>query len=253
MRTLHSLALVVVLGFGLAGCKKPKHALEYTEASGQYTTLLAQLGDAAYADEEMDRIVDLLKKVPPESLDAQASNELLSTIAGERRRIADEERARARAAAVTPEVQFDPPSQPEPVVVPDAGRSGELFAGMTLDELRRATDGCFSSTGPLKLRNPDRTETDAEMYEPVAEQRCRARYAKYDGHFLVFKEGKLVGDFDKAALLQLAPQKPAVPAAPPAAPPPAPQPVVEPGGDKPPTPQPAPDNSGEQTGPAPAP
>ena len=250
MRTLTWLALLGLLALGLQSCKKPKPSLEYTEASGSYTTLVAQLGDDAYEDPQMDHIEDLLKRVPADSLDATAAAELLRTIAGEKRRLANEAVARGRASPTEVAV-FDPPRPPEPQASPDAGASGELEPGMTFDEIKKVSDSCFAPTGPVKLRNPDRSETVAEMYERVDALRCRDRYSKYEGRFLVLRDGKLVGDFSKQALVQMV----APTAVPPAvAPPPAPEPVVEPGGDKPPTPQAPPPSPGEQTGsPPPAP
>jgi hypothetical protein len=248
---MRSFLLVGVLLLALGGCRKPKHSLEYTEASGKYTSLLAELGDDAYADSEMTRIEELLKRVPADSLDANGAATLLGAIASERRRVAQEAAAKGKGAAGPP-VVFDAPTRAsEPEAMNDAGLGGELEPGMTVDQIRKASDSCFAATGPLKLRNPDRSEAVAEMYERVDALRCRDRYARYEGRFLVIRDGKLVGDFARSALTTLVapgqeqPPKPVTPAAEPQAP-------VEPGGDKPPTPLPPPDSPGEQTGAAPA-
>lgn len=250
MRTV-LLVGVMLLAFG--ACRKPKPSLEYMEASGRYTTLLAEQGDDAFEDPEMARLEALLRSVPADSLDAQAAAQLLATIAAERKRLADVAAAKQKALDAPPAaVTFDAPQAPPeraPEGAPDAGAPTELKTGMTIEDVRKVSDNCFASSGPLKVRNPDRSEGTAEMYERVDSTRCRERYGKYEGRFLLFRDGKLFGDYEKSALapMNVVPAQPPAPA--PAPPPPAP--VVEPGGDKPPTPLPPPPNPGEQTGPAP--
>jgi len=245
MRTLAlSCALLLV-----AGCHKPKPSLEYIEASGRYTSLTAELGDDAYADAEMTRLEDLLHKVPADSLDAQKAAELLATIAGERK--AHRRRGRRQREGASPgrcgRVRRAAGRTPAEAASPDGGPSNELTRGMSVDEMRRTTDNCFSSSGPMKVRNADKAITDAEMFERVDSTRCRERFAKYEGRFLVFKDGHLFGDYEKAALAPLN-----VPGQQPPAPQPTPPaPVVEPGGDQPPTPQQPPPTPGDQTGPPP--
>ncbi len=249
-----------------AACRKPKPSPAYTEASGAYTTLLAKLGDDAYADDEMTRIEGLLASVPGDSLDAQAAAELKAKINAERTRVAQEaaEHERAMASALAPTSPDPAPRGAEAPSAaagePDAGASSDFRAGMTLDELRKVSGGCFTSAGPLTLRNPDGSEAPAEMFERLDSTLCNTRYAKYGERFLVFRDGKLAGDFPRSSLTQIkigggsaggAGQAPAAPSPSPQPAAPAPPPVVEPGGDRPPTPMPPPESPGEQTGSAP--
>lgn len=208
MRTITCLALGVSLA--LAGCKKPKPSLEYTEAKGLHSTLVAKHGDDAYADPEMDRVLELLSKVPAESLDNTAARELEGFIASERKRIADEAAAHERlmnAVDRPPEVPgtsppVRPPDEGQPEVdTADAGgpAPGEPQPGMTVDEVRRLTQDCFASAGTVKLKRGDQ-QADGEMYERVDSGNCRFRYPTYAGRILVFQDGRMMGAYDKAQL-----------------------------------------------------
>jgi len=264
MRRIACLVLAAAL-LAPAACRKPKPSPAFLEARGAYTTLIAELGDDAYAEPQMQQIEDVLKTVPSDSADAQAAQDLLAKIASERKRIDDERAAREKALAsalapTPPDNSPRPTESPEPAAAAvDAGTPSEFATGMSLEDVRRVSQGCFSFSGPLQLRNADGTESPAEVYERMDSTVCNSRYARYSDRFLVFKENKLVGDFAKSSFINV--KAPAAggaagaggTAAPAPKPAPAPAPIVEPGGDKPPTPQPMPTSPGEQTGPAPAP
>ena len=250
---MRCLTLAVLLLAG--GCNRAKPSLEYAEASGQHSILVARLGDDAYADDEMARVEELLRKVPSHSTDAAAAAQLLELIASERRRIAAEAAAHQRELDAVGRVLdvADSPRPPEaagpaPEAAPDAGGgSWELTAGMTADELKKVSGDCFSSAGPIKLRKPDGSDLDGELYERRESEVCRGRYAQYGGRVLVFRDGKLAGNFGKNEVQREPAPRPAPPTAPQ-----APGPVLEvpryPGAPAPGTPTTSP---GEQTGPAP--
>lgn len=251
MRALRCLTLGVVLLTG--GCNRAKPSLEYAEAAGQHSILVARLGDDAYVDDEMTRVEELLHKVPAQSTDAAAAAQLLALIASERKRIEAEAAAHQREldAALRVTDLPDSPRTPEPVApppdAPDAGGSWELTAGMTVDEMKKASGDCFSSTGPIKLRKTDGTDLDGQLYERRDSEPCRTRYEQYTGRMLVFRDGKLAGNFGKNELQREPAPRPAPPTGPA-----APAPVLEapryPGAPAPGTPTQSP---GEQTGPAP--
>ena len=256
-RRVWCVALAVALA--VAACKKPRSSVELLEARGLHSTLVARLGDAAYDDPEMAKVEALLKSVPPDSPDAAAASELEGHLVAERQRIADEAAAHARVLEAVNRVDDDDePAKPAAAAAPpDAGHPfTTLAAGMTIDDVRLATGGCFRASGTVTLRNPDRTEGRGEMFERVDSADCRSRFPTYDGRLMVFRNGRLLGAFEKAAL-ETAPEPEAVEAAAPAAvaavqdagpaaPAPAPPKV---------TPAPAqnalPRSSGEQIGPAP--
>src|SRR5687768_6228438 len=108
MRTICCVALMA--GLSLAGCKKPKASLEFTEAKGLHSTLVARDGDDAYESEDMARVEALLDKVPADSLDAAAAAELKASIDAERRRIAAEAAAHAKLLNSVNDVPDVPPS-----------------------------------------------------------------------------------------------------------------------------------------------
>ncbi len=258
-------------------CKRAKPSNEYTEAAGLHSTLVARLGDAAYADDEMSRVEGLLDKVPADSTDAAAAAELKRLIGSERKRIEDERLAHERemeslldAPTTTDSPRAVDPPPEAPTADTDAGSSYlELTPGMSVDDLKKVSGDCFASTGPIKLRRPDKTEVDGELFERRDTGTCRERFEHYAGRVLVFRDGKLAANYDKAEVRNEPGAKPQVPTAPPPGTPapgagtpaaPAPQPFypgapvpgaapVSPGENTgaPPT------SPGDQTGPAPAP
>jgi hypothetical protein len=253
MRTL--LALVFgALALSSAACRRPKSSPEYVEASGAYSTLVAKLGDDAYADPEMARIEGLLDKVEADSLDAQAASQLKGTIAAERKRVQEE--AAEHQAALDSVAKGTPPDDspraasppPEAAAAADAGQTDALTTGMSVDEARKVTDNCIEFSQTIRVRAVDRTESDAQAWALRDLNSCKDRFPRYVGQVLVFQDGKYLSNFDRGAVRQElvdagvrttpAPQAPAPP-------PGAPQ---YPGTPQPGAPLPSP---GEQTGPAP--
>jgi hypothetical protein len=251
MRTVAIAALL------LLACHKPRPSPEYTEASGSYTTLLAEMGDDAFADERMARIEALLQKVPQDSLDAQGARELQGRINAERNRVQAEAVAQQKALE---KLNHPPPTPDSPSAlgtsaveakpeVPDAGgAAADLKRGMTVEEMRTQSGDCFNSQGALKVRGPGGTE-DGEMFVLRDIATCTNKYPQYRDRTLVFTGGRLLGPYDKADMMT--PQPKGEPAKAPTA---APQPgtggqgesptVTFPGQPKPGTPLPSP---GENT------
>jgi hypothetical protein len=71
---------------------------------------------------------------------------------------------------------------------------------MSEEELIKATQGCFRLLGPVKLRAADKSDIDGRMYERTDSTVCTTRWPKQEGKILVFKEGKLQGEYAKNAL-----------------------------------------------------
>jgi hypothetical protein len=219
--------VVAAVAFSSVACRKPKPSPEYAKASGSYTSLLAQLGDDAYADPAMAEIERLLDKVPPSSLDAAAAAELKTKIASERKRVLEEAAARARTLenALKPPAVADLPrdTTPEPTNEPQAQDAGppKLAAGMSLDDARKLTQDCIEFAEDMKLRDGSGKETDAAMWQLKDLGRCRDAQKEHLNHVIVFQGGKLVGVFDKSAIQR-------VPVAAPAPPPGSPAPAAGP-------------------------
>ena len=83
----HLLFATVVVA--VLGCR-PRPSPEYEEAHQRFSRLYAVHLDGAYARPEMDRVVSLLQRVPPQSLDAAAARDLLARIEAGRAQLAHE-------------------------------------------------------------------------------------------------------------------------------------------------------------------
>ncbi|MFY0563442.1 TlpA family protein disulfide reductase [Archangium lansingense] len=95
-----SLLVGLLLMTSLACGKKRQPSEEYTQAYLAFGRLIAAKMDQAYVDPEMTSIEEQLRRVPEQSLDAEAAAELLSRISQERQRVQREQQAlRTKVAA----------------------------------------------------------------------------------------------------------------------------------------------------------
>jgi thiol-disulfide isomerase/thioredoxin len=88
-----SLLACLLLMTGLACGTKRKPSEEYTQAYLAFGRLTATKSDLAYVDPEMTAIEELLRRVPPQSMDAEAAARLLARIDQERQRVLEEQEA----------------------------------------------------------------------------------------------------------------------------------------------------------------
>lgn len=88
-----SLLACLLLMTGLACGTKRKPSEEYTQAHLAFGRLTATKLDLAYVDPEMTTIEELLRRVPAQSLDAEAAARLLARIDQERQRVLKEQEA----------------------------------------------------------------------------------------------------------------------------------------------------------------
>jgi hypothetical protein len=120
---MRRLAIVVSSLLVLAACSKPKPSTDYVDAQAKWDSLTTRMGDDAYANPEMDQVVAQLDRVPATSSDAAAAQALKAKIAGERTRIAeDQKRREADLAVLRAPIPSSPdslpPSQPPPPAPP---------------------------------------------------------------------------------------------------------------------------------------
>lgn len=110
-----SLLACLLLMTGLACGTKRQPSEEYTQAYMAFGRLTAAKLDLAYVDPEMTVIEELLRRVPPRSLDAEAAAQLLSRIAQERQRVQREQQAmRTKVADNLAEIsQLEKPTEGE--------------------------------------------------------------------------------------------------------------------------------------------
>ncbi len=98
-------ALLAVALVALASCaKKQQPSAEYAQAQQLWTVMVQDNGLEAHADPRAEQVLELLGRVAPDSLDAQAAAELKKRIETERAdaKKAAEERAAMIEAAATP-------------------------------------------------------------------------------------------------------------------------------------------------------
>ncbi len=162
MRAWAAVATVCVVA--VLGCRKPSGKAFY-EFNTQYELLVARDGDAAYAQPDMDSIVQGLSSVPEGAAERGAAQAVLQKITAARQRIAAEEEAAKQVversrADTTPTMPsyFEnrgAPVPPPPAALRPAGDAGVKIPTLdgNLDEKALALHfaGCFDPgvAGPL--------------------------------------------------------------------------------------------------------
>ena len=214
--------LAVVLLLVLAGCARKEPSPEYTRASERFNKLYAKELDDAYVDPAIHEVEALLEKVPADSLDAQASTQLLTRIRENRTRIeqASKDREKALAAARTaptfsgPSVSapLSPPSsRPSAPPAPDAGPLSAPTAGMAMRDFNRLFGDCFEQAGPVEVngRGP------RDSYTMVDSDRCRRAMPGLVNSLVLADSETVMGLVPKSALRRTLPDGGAPPPAPP--------------------------------------
>ncbi len=162
--------LVMLVAVLSAGCRK-KHSMEFGLYKADFTSLVDRNGDDAYLTPEMDAVVEKLKTVNPETVEAAEAQALVARIASEKSRVQSDKEAKAKAvaeAAKAPPAPAFPPSEPTKLdqvgVIPnldavDAGAAADAGVkpearpegGMTEAAFRAAFGACFEAARPVPL------------------------------------------------------------------------------------------------------
>lgn len=208
---MRTLLVALTLAAALAGCRKPQPSLEYLEASGSYSTLVARDGDEAYASEEMARIEQVLSSVPAASADAAAAKALLEEIAKEKRRIADElsqaqrerealERAPEFSDAPQPDraPPSEPTAEPEDAGAPEAGPQ----VGMTVATLTEKFGECFRPGDSVVMGSGE----TAIAWPRVAAGDCVRRFPSFAARAPLVRAGAVVRITELSGLQRLEPK-----------------------------------------------
>ncbi len=194
MRTLLTFALIAFVGASASACRRGSGVSpEYAEASGLHDRLRLNQGDEAYSDPQMDQVEGLLRKVPADSTDAQAAQELLAQIASERARIAEEEAAAAAVPAQPPAPVFEEDDEDDDQLaaaaeVPDAGYS-QPAVGMPLAEFQSRFSRCFQTGPELMVSGVGMRDT----FQLRDNANCRDLHPDFTTLLLVVEEGKIAG------------------------------------------------------------
>lgn len=193
VRTSNLLFVLALAALG-PGCKKPQPSPEFGEAQALHAKLFAQKLDQAYLDPQMDRVLELLKAVPPDSSDAQAARELEQKVVTERERVraAEERRRKAMAEALKPTpspfpaapmAATPPPAQARP----DAGPS-QPAAGMKLAEFLEHFSGCFNPGKTIEVKG--KPHASFELRDLPS---CRDGYPAFRDQVVLADEVMLIG------------------------------------------------------------
>jgi hypothetical protein len=199
------------------GCRKPEPSEDYAEAHTRFSKLYAKQGDAAFGDAAMDEVEALLARVPANSLDAAAAQELGARIQAGRARIRSEAQARqaavaqARMSNVMPgsfaasETRSKPAEETPEESAEEAPEEGErpavLGVGTPEAELAKGFSGCFQKGEPVEVRN----RGIRERWELADRATCRQQYASLVDQVLLIEEGKVLALVAKNSL-QTVPQ-----------------------------------------------
>ncbi len=211
-RRLVGLVAAVALSLAPAACRKepgpPSEA--YTQAHGRFTKLYGQKLDEAYSDPAMAEIEAQLQKVPPDSSDAQAAQELLGRIRegrAQRERAAQETQAAvesSRKGLAMPPSNTDspdfppppPPPEPQDAGQPDAGGGEGPDVGTPAAQLVAGFNGCFRRGQQINIEG--RGFRDAwEMVDRLA---CRLEYPGAADKVLIIEEDKVLALLAKSSL-----------------------------------------------------
>lgn len=204
----------VAVALSLAACKKPQPSQDFADASQKFAALYGQKLDEAYADPQMDPILDQLKKVPADSLDADAAKQLISRIeTGRAQQRANQEKlAAASKAALTPtampnfgggtaQVQQQPQVQ-QPETAQDAGmaqnRAIAPRPGMTSAEFEKSFGDCFDYGPTIYLGGAGTGPADSRTLKDL--NRCKDLLPGFESRYVLFQNGAVVTIMDKSAI-----------------------------------------------------
>lgn len=191
--------VLAAAGLSLGACRRPTNSPDYVEASGLYDQLVYDQGDDAYLSPEMTQVEGLLAKVPPDSLDAQATRELLAKIRSERARVKKERDEAEKAVAPAPTLDdWGKEPAPEEAAREEQADGGptQPTPGMALAEFKQRFGGCFDPGKDIVLAGAGLRQT----YEMRDRDECRKRHPGFDGLVVVIDAEKVGGFAQKSAL-----------------------------------------------------
>jgi hypothetical protein len=195
--TLRTLVLACAAA---AACHRPAPSPDFERARQAWTALVQERGDDAAEDARAGDVLALLGRVPADSLDAAAAQELRDRIERERQAREGERRRRAelvaKAGAPTeaPAVGAAPAPAPEAAVQPRAPEPIEgLAVGTKLDAFRAAHEGCVEPRGPVRLAGRDGGGAAGETWALKPGEPCATRFHHLAGQLVVFAGGALAG------------------------------------------------------------
>jgi hypothetical protein len=196
------IALLLALAGAFACQRSPgPPSPEYARARELHLKLAASFADEADGRPEMDEVLALLARVPPDSVDAPSAQDLEARIAEGRRRLAAERADREkRIAAAGPAAWPSGAGAPlaaAPVAPEAEPRLPALAPGLKLDAFRAAYGDCFEPRTPLEIqiRETDggATTRQGDAWSLKGDAACRQKHPGQAGQVVLFAQGVLLG------------------------------------------------------------
>lgn len=186
-----TLLLLLVL---LPACREHKTGPDanYEQGARIYQQLYATELDEAYGDPRMNDAAELLRKVSPRSVDAEAAQRMLASIDTGRAALEKQRADREKmAAAVSASVR--PPSNLDPVRIlaeatPDAGVVDPFGPGAPIAELNASSGGCLTEGEPFREQGTGATGT---VYRLGKSEQCTARFPGLAGQVVLVTDGHI--------------------------------------------------------------
>jgi hypothetical protein len=217
------LTSLLALGCSRRGGPSP----DYEAANARYSHLYADRFEDAYTDPAMDGVIAQLQRVPANSSDSPAAQQLLQKIQQGRAEAKRRDDAFKKDIAVlgqppppgTFTADFSRPSSPAPPPAPaqdagqDAGGPEEPASGMAVAEFQRLWGDCFTPSDPVNVVGVGlRDGWQLKDYN-----RCRSALPGFDQRLIVTDSKAVIGVYPLSAV-----RRPPPPIAPPPEPPAAP-------------------------------
>ena len=219
-RALTGLLTALLLTAAPLACRKPAQpSEEYSQAHTRFGKLYAEKGDEAFLDPRLEEIESLLARVPPDSLDVGAANDLKARITNGKaqatatQKAKDDALAKAREPGTMPagfntpsRQQEEPPPPPPPAAErPDAGTdAGEPSVpeiGTPLSQLASGFNGCFVKGESLNVQGRGMRD----RWELVDRVACRQQYGSLADQVLIIEDGKVLGMAPKGSIQRVRP------------------------------------------------
>ena len=188
----------LLLGCLLAAlaCKKspgPPSA-EWERARALHVDLVARYADEAYGRPEMDEVLSLLGRVPPDSVDAPDAAALQARVVEERKRLAQLRAERERMLAAAGPGSWSPPVSSAVSAASAAPAKPPLQRGLALETFREAYGDCFEHRTLLEIEGPDGgvLTSKGEAWGLKADPSCKDRYPEHADKVVLFAEAKLL-------------------------------------------------------------
>ena len=200
-----SLFMTVVLVFAV-GCKpSKKKSVDYAQAIELHALLVAERGDEAYFDEQMQEVEGLLAKVTDDYWEHPAALKLASKIKNERARIKSEQSAReemARKAKEPVAFQFSPSNTkpasalPPKAAPPESVVGPQPETGMSMKDFQGRFSGCFSSWQTIEVRG----QGPMEGFELKDIANCRDRHPGFVGKVVLARGDQIYSFIERASV-----------------------------------------------------